>query len=64
MPGERPRCAKPMKFHEISRPRDYDPAPACGRPAGHPGRCITAESYQRYLQKHKDYQAALRNKTP
>ena len=56
----RPRCAKPMKQYAIDRTRDYDPAPVCGRPRGHPGTCVTGEAWQRNLRRWREYQAALR----
>jgi hypothetical protein len=64
MPGKRPRCGKPMKQYALNRLRDYDPAPACGRPAGHPGNCVTGEAWQRGLDRHREYRYALRNRTP
>ena len=64
MPGKRTRCGKPMKQYAINRPRDYDPAPVCGRPRGHPGPCVTGEAWQRCVRRYREYWAALRNRTP
>ena len=61
---KQPRCRKPMRFYKLNRPRDYDPAPACGRPRGHPGSCVTEEAWQRDLQRYREYWAALKRRTP
>jgi hypothetical protein len=58
VPGKRPRCHKPMKQYSLDRPRAYDPAPVCGRPRGHPGNCLTTETYEQCLQRRRDYRAA------
>jgi len=43
-----PRCGKPIRAaRTLARLGENEPPPICGRPAGHPGWCQSAESWQR-----------------
>ena len=58
-----PRCGRPMRAYRLSRVRAYDdPAPVCGRAAGHPGNpgCVTEETYRRYLDANRDWHRTRR----
>jgi hypothetical protein len=52
-----PRCGRPMRMYRLARSRDEAAVQSCGRPAGHPGQCLTAESYLRYLRRKKETKA-------
>jgi len=48
------RCGKPIRSRPLlARLGNPDPAPVCGRPAGHSGNCSLPESYRRELEYNR-----------
>lgn len=47
-----PRCERPMERRELAG-RPYEMFPECGRPRGHDGQCVSAQAWQRELERSR-----------
>ena len=45
--AKRPRCRRPLRPYETATVPALDPDPVCGRPQGHPGKCLSEDAWER-----------------